>query len=352
MLNISIPFEEGFADWQNLGKKLSDNKVREVYFVHGTFVGKDPLGFFNLLSKVVPEMSLIQKGIDVFEKIAGENIPDLILGDVGNYTEEYVADFSANIGHGLSSPANRFIWSSGNYHRARLDATLELAVVLAETIAKQGIKADERILLIGHSHAGQVFALLTQFLANTLMSNALLNHLRINPHKSITLEQLDSALQNIRTPNLDIVTFGTPVRYTWGKYPKFRLLPVINHRHDSELDGVQTIRDGDYVQQWGVEGTDTSPQTNLIEENELSAIIQDRGNDIKAFLASYKDHSRRFPKHADGTPVTENVYVDYKDNKETLNPLYCVENVFGHGVYTTKKAMLFNTQLIVEKFYS
>ena len=82
---------------------------------------------------------------------------------------------------------------------------------------------------------------------------------------------------------------------------------VINHRHDSELDCVQTIRDGDYAQQWGVDGTDTSPQTNLIENNELSAIIQDRGNDIKAFLASYKDHSRRVPKLADGTPVTENV---------------------------------------------
>ena len=364
MLTI-IPFIEGpkYGDdsWiealKIIGTELSNKKVRQIFFVHGTFVGNDPLGLLSLLSDfgVTPILDGIKSTLEVVDK----DVTDLILDDVGNYSEKYVNDFSQAIGYDLSCARNRFIWGSGNFHRARLDGKLELAKVLAGSIVDKEIKSDETILLEGHSHAGQLFALLTNLLANNQLGNDLLTHLEAKPHPYITITEIQNYLETIRTVKLDFVTFGTPVRYSWGGYTNFRLLPVINHRHNSDFSGLLTIRDGDYVQQWGVEGTDTVQIQEKDEENQLSTIIGDQGDDIAAFLASYRNNQRRQPKlispSINAGQIFENVYVDYKDNLNAfnpLNPLYSVENVFGHGVYTTKKAMLYNLSLIRERLYS
>ena len=57
---------------------------------------------------------------------------------------------------------DRFDWSSGNDHLARAEAAVKLFNRLADLPIDL---ATERLLLWGHSHAGNVFALLTNLLA-------------------------------------------------------------------------------------------------------------------------------------------------------------------------------------------
>jgi len=48
--------EVGTTPWidkmEDCGKKMSDNHVRQAIFVHGTFVGGDPLGIFGIMKSV------------------------------------------------------------------------------------------------------------------------------------------------------------------------------------------------------------------------------------------------------------------------------------------------------------
>jgi hypothetical protein len=65
------------------------------------------------------------------------------------------------------------VWSSENHHVGRLEGALGLVRALA-THAELGAPRG-RILILGHSHAGQVFALVTQLLSRSLASEAILD---------------------------------------------------------------------------------------------------------------------------------------------------------------------------------
>ena len=124
---------------------------------------------------------------------------------------------------------------------------------------------NERILLIGHSHAGQLFALLTTFLEEKemdLMETNLKDSKIWQLAEAVELDkdiiQLKENLKKIDKVYLDIVTFGTPPRYQWGtptrkgQETNYRLLNVINHRHETvSIFGLLNTREGDYVQQLG-----------------------------------------------------------------------------------------------------
>jgi hypothetical protein len=154
--------------------------------------------------------------------------------------------------------------------------------------------------------------------------------------------------------NLDIVTFGTPVRYVWGDYKKYRLMAIVNHRSPVTMRGLLTTKNGDYVQQWGVEGTDMFPPDEKKLNDEFDAIL-DQGRDIPALIDSLKNKNRRQARTANNTPVGKTLLVDYKDNADTLlkrlDITHCVKTLFGHGVYTETKAMLFNIDTIIENLY-
>ena len=161
MINLTFDEDEKFGTdkWERKmlanGNILQANKVCLVLLVHGTFVGDDPLGISNMLESINKTLA------DTLRKKQKALINDLAK-DIGNYTPEYREALSNT----LSIPCELVTWSSGNYHLARLKGVVELAQILARKVSAGKIQSDNRILILGHSHAGQLFALLTSFLAN------------------------------------------------------------------------------------------------------------------------------------------------------------------------------------------
>lgn len=334
------------------GPILVQNKVRRVFLIHGTFAGNDALGLFDMIE---PALRKLTNSAAITNRLKnhGKQLLNSLAKDLGNYTPEYIDTFNQALERYVI--CELFTWGSGNFHLARLKGAIELSKALANTIKEQNILTDERLLLIGHSHAGQLFALITLFLENGEKAGQLYDI--VDKHESLDKEDLIKDIEALEAIYLDIVTFGTPVRYPWGKYKKFRLIAVVNHRSSVTVSGLLTTRDGDYVQQWGVEGTDITPPDNVKLNDELDSVL-DKGRDREALIKQLKIPDRQSPKYNDGTIVTESVLIDYKDNDEFSNFLSapalipnCVNTLFGHGVYTKHKTMRFNIDLITNKLY-
>lgn len=337
----SRKLESQSQDWQkkmrDLGRRLKDAKVGLIYFVHGTFAGDDPLGLIKLFEQKYPYFGKLCK---VFNK----KIIDKTMGDCGNYTSEYVELFKKAIDTEIY--CDEFIWNSENNHLGRLKGSIDLVKKIASDINGKMPSWGERVLLIGHSHAGQMFALMTNFLAQSPGVDSLLTIARDG---NIDTSRFDEYLQKIRTVHLDYVTCGTPLRYKWGN-GAYKLLNVINHRKDGFLAGgdINTARfyvnfprtkDGDYVQQLAIAGSDLDMNNSL--NKQLDRILG-KGEDMQKLLENVKARMR-IPSYG------KTILVDYKDNNTYLPN--CRETLFGHGVYTRFEKMLFNTKLIVDEMY-
>ena len=333
------------------GKAMADNGVRQTIFVHGTFVGGDPIGILGIMKS----FGISSRITDLLEK-TGKTFNDLIVKDLGNFTEEYITSYSESINNNID--CRRFNWSSENNHIGRLLSLPNLVKDLAEKIDSiNELSESDRILLIGHSHAGQIFALLTVFLEKNDKAKSLLNVLIDTD--GFDEDQFNAHLEKISTVYLDIVTLGTPVRYRWGNYNKYRLLNIVNHRSDSKIDGVLTTRDGDYVQQWGTDGKDLPPppsKEKLIAKNNKLDKFLDKGVSkpsstltfIYKLLTKRAESTRRQALKENGENSGTSIFIDYKDNEDDPDP---IDTLFGHGVYTRTNSMLFNTNIIVEFFY-
>lgn len=300
--------------------------VKSVYLLHGTFVGEDPFHIGGLLERSFPNIKpeVIQK---IRKKIKqGQN---LMARDLGNFVDEHVAFFQST----LPCQVHNFSWSSANNHYARLEGCMDLIDHLANRHEN-----NDRVLLIGHSHAGQIFAILTQLFFNEeLRAKAQ----EIFPHKKL-LENL----AKIQSLQFDFVTLGTPARYPWYLGENMNLLHIINHRGRDLLGGsfkdAVFTRKGDYVQQWGIAGSDLKAQ---------EAEAQRINKSLEPFLgagANLEILRKRIPTknrlHADGF----HLLVDYGDNSRFPN---FVKTAFGHGTYTRLKYMPFLIEVIREKFY-
>ncbi len=327
-------------------------KVRHVSLVHGTFAGNDALGLFNLLEPAVLKWTGSTKITDQLRE-GGKKLLDNVVKDLGNFTPDYAAAFSKALGKLIDFQL--FTWGSGNFHLARLKGAVELAEFLANTINQRHILPDERILLIGHSHAGQLFALITLFLENGEKARQLYGI--VEQHEGMNQPDLSQNIAALANVQLDIVTLGTPVRYPWGRYEKYRLLPIVNHRSPVKISGLLSTRDGDYVQQWGIEGSDLAPPDNLELNDTLDAIL-DKGRDRDALNEQVKIETRRPPQYADGSKVADPLLIDYKDKAYFPNFLsaiagisHCIKTLFGHGVYTKQEKLSFNIDIIKNRFY-
>ena len=138
--------------------------------------------------------------------------------------------------------------------------------------------ATERLLLWGHSHAGNVFALLTNLLANDreAVNDFFAAAGRVGEERA-DWKQAAERLAAAPSPHplaktLCLVTFGTPVRYGWDRDGYARLLHIVQHRLvngraewlakpalPQSLDDVLQAKYGDWVQSFGVAGTDLRP---------------------------------------------------------------------------------------------
>ena len=71
---------------RRVGVTLRRSGGAAVYLIHGTFVGRAVFGFVEALGRVMPDAA---KALDRSMKRS----VDAILGDVGNYTDQYARRF-------------------------------------------------------------------------------------------------------------------------------------------------------------------------------------------------------------------------------------------------------------------
>ncbi|MCF6149431.1 MAG: hypothetical protein E3K37_12325 [Candidatus Kuenenia sp.] len=342
---------ESKAKMKEFGNLMKKKGISHIYFVHGTWAGDSPLGVIETMEKIhVGDMRKIFNFDTNILKDKIKKVVDEVYKDLGNFTPNYLKLFAELVGNNIACES--IIWGSANYHEARVLGAIELIKKVAKNI--NNLSENERILLIGHSHAGQLFALLTKFLEDEEMS--LLNK---NENKSMleklvkvvglfgyeNVLQIREDMKKINKVYLDFVTLGTPPRYQWGKGEgeKYQLLNIINDYHLNKLisvKGVLETKDGDYIQQWGIGGTDAFHDNNEYIEN---IIGQEQYYISKGDFSPGKE--RHLPKHGD-VPYGKTLLIPYKKEKK-----YCWDTLLGHGLYTLEENMLLNTEIIVNEFY-
>jgi hypothetical protein len=255
-----------------------------------------------------------------------------------------------------------FQWSSENHHLGRADG----AVRLIDRLHAAQHPPGSRVLLWGHSHAGNVFALMTHLLAADLPLQAeffraaqsyyrwpLLGRVDIPVWQRVQ-ELLERAAEPLGGIRLDIVTFGTPIRYGWDQGGYARLLHFVHHRprpglpeyrvpYPPTLDELLQAAAGDYVQQLGIAGTNFPPHAcawrSWLAERQLARLLQPdvRRRDLLARLAA----GARVPEA--GTTLL----VDYGNDPEE----HARRHLMGHTIYTRSRWLPFHTEQIADRFY-
>ena len=329
---LSEDFNPEKQDLTLTGEVLLNSNISDIFLVHGTFVGDDPFDIVSLLTQVLPKKyhfietklkSYLKKSQDFFAK------------DLGNFSKEH-SHLILSMCTGRIKP-HLVYWSSGNHHLARFKGALSLIEKLTHADGKN-------ILLIGHSHAGQIFALLSRFLSDPSEFKYLLQRLE---YEAEQIEFYLKALKEIKDYKLDIVTLGSPARYKWYQYSKIRLLHIINHRgqdyRGGDFAGAVFTRSGDYVQQWGIEGSDIRA---------ASKVEQDKNIILSEFLGE----SSHLQKLKEGLRAKNRLHnlgdhllVDFGD--DALYPNF-FRTILGHGCYTKIKHFKLILNLVIQKLYS
>ena len=259
---------------------------------------------------------------------------------------------------GLSHiPVRLFPWSGQNNHIGRADA----AVQLIDELGRRPRIDRQRVLLWGHSHAGNVFALMTNLLAADQVSrNRFFNAARIYyrwplmghvdvPRWRRVRRRFDQRHDPIGVVPFDLVTFGTPIRYGWDTAGYAQLLHFIFHRLTEGLPYYQApfpptparllnATNGDYVQQFGVAGTNLMPSPlawrSWLADVRLHRLLQPNLHDSD--LLERLQTGARIP--AEGTTLL----VDYGPDDTEMA---------GHAVYTRRHWLLPHAEEVARRFY-
>ena len=339
------------------GDALRGAGVGAVVLIHGTFVGDDPLGLLGELGRLAPHWET------PLRRLCKRTI-DLVMQENGNFS----ASFADRLAAGLAGDDDRslrvvrFNWSGENHHLARCEAALALISVLNDLQLPPG----RRILLWGHSHGGNVCALASWLLsAPPQQLDQLLAAAGIH-YRSPLLRRIDRPLWERMTASLladprplsrhplDVVTFGMPLRYGWTKPGYDRLMHFVHHRPLPRLPpwrarfpsnplGLVNAADGDYVQHFGIAGTNLisvwPPWRALLADWRLNRLLQgDLG------VRRLWNHLRAGRRVADDGLT---LLVDY--GPSGLNFL---AHMLGHGVYTRTRWMLWHLEQITQLWYA
>jgi hypothetical protein len=238
-------------------------------------------------------------------------------------------------------------------------------VRLIDELNKQELSPGTRVLLLGHSHAGNVFALVTNLLyGDETFRDAFFSRARAYYRCPIRRRcdlppwtEVAARLRHTSPPlsgvSLYIATFGTPIRYGWNLPQTCRLMHVIHHhprpglakyrtKFPPTIDDLLAVADGDYVQQFGIAGTNISP--GLLSLRSWWADVT-LGRLLEHGLARATPLSRwpagrRIPDH--GTSYL----VAYPQTGESI-----AKHMAGHGVYTRLPWLLFHAELVAQEFY-
>jgi hypothetical protein len=330
-------FEDQSESWKEqmrqCGRLLSEAGLGLTIFSHGTFVGEDPFGVSLALESLFPFFNARESArIKAFNR----SFWSQYLYDKAYFQPKYVKLFEDGLQQNI--PALNFSWSSGNHHAARLFGAIRLLKMLD---SKKELLTNKRALLIGHSHAGQLFALVAHLISESETGLAL---------KKLMMKEgifLSHDLAELKDIAIDFVLLGSPYLYDWPDPSPYRVVHFINHRNHPYLAGHPTgalhTRDGDYIQQWGAAGSDfiASTAKERLLNTKLSEILGDTTDRL-----AWKD---RVLSRLRVPPYGKTYLIDYKDNNQ-ITPNW-MSTIFGHGIYTEYQVMLFNTHLICEALY-
>jgi hypothetical protein len=330
---------EGTSEWRHamvdVGARMRAAGVRFVVFAHGSFVGDDPLAIARTVENAVPFLPDLARALRGFTRAQLTNV----LGDLSNFSNAYIASFAEATG----VDAMEFTWSGENHHVARVQA----AVRLARALALRGggaLRPGDRVLLVGHSHGGQLFAILSQLVARASGHEELIEAASALGEDIVSLE---GHLALLRRCAIDVATFGMPLRYAWARGARVRVLHVVNHRgartSTPALRGILRTGQGDYIQQLGTHGSDLPAVT--AKERELNARL-DRVLGTGASVGAWIRHLAQGLRIS---PHGHTVLVDYGDGARAL-PNFLATGL-GHAVYTRRDSMLFHAQLVANHFY-
>jgi len=227
------------------------------------------------------------------------------------------------------------------------------------------LEPGRRVMLWGHSHAGNVFALMTNLLGSNREALEdffaatriyyrwpLLGCVDI-PVWYRVRQLLRSADAPIRRLPLDLVTFGTPIRYGWESKGYSRLLHFVYHR---PVQGIPAYRatfppnlkrvlrgaEGDYVQQLGIAGTDIRPSRLAwrarLAEKRLGRLLQSQ--------VLQRNPWDRFKAGAIVPDEGTTLLVDYGPMAGGVAKRHA-----GHAIYTRPQWLLFHAEEVVRQFY-
>jgi hypothetical protein len=381
-----------------LGGLLAKSGVRAVSFVHGLHLGSDLFGAQRLdevgglkrgYSRGIPGMeallALLREETNGLAAAQGGKNPPLSddaetkglldeqIGDACNFTDAYVELFRKAVNRNLPRPiaCTRYLWSSEHHHLGRAQAAWRLLEQLRTICTETKLGAGDRLLVQAQGHAGQVLAFVSNLLAPGESSGreAFFQILKsyderaqAAPEVTQRLQQVERLLQEGAMLNgavLDIVTFGTPVRYGWDTSGVGKLLHVVNHRM-MRTDGkrwlakmdlpqitmeMPLVWGGDYVQQLAVAGSDAATPTSPEGQTANKALweLLEPWDGFERWLECARK-SVRCPN--DGLCLL----VDYKDASTSGggNPH---DHVYGHAAYTRTNVLLFNMTEIVRLLY-
>ena len=348
-------------------------RIGRVILVHGTFMGDDPVGIADALKSVAESVPWLAGQLNRFAEVSQEKMRPFtasVTGDVGNYHEPFRQRFQDLVGDDPQVELLSPTWSGQNHHLARAD----LAVRLLHRLLVRPLLADQNVLLWGHSHAGNAFALLTNLLANHQPSVAQFFDAAAQDGVS-HWDEVRKHLASAASPHpwakrIFIACFATPVRYGWDTDGYAKLAHVTFHRPDADafplrtkplfppqqLADVMNARWGDWVQAFAIAGTDVSSMSTRTINQNLTAILEanlpepQHGLDTRFISPKrVRDTCVRWKAgtrcHRDGM----NLLVDYKLSGKVSTIGQPVElSLLGHGVSTTILWLPTHLKLVLE----
>lgn len=353
---------------EQVSRRLRSAGVDEIVLMHGTFVGNDVFGMMRGLSRMLP---------NVADQIAAmtKTMFDSHIGCLGNYDSVYerLVDCMVNPPAGgrqsddRALAVRRFSWSGENHHLGRFDGVIDLLdQALRSDQCHGNANSRRRILVLAHSHGGNVMALATQLLASPIDQRrqwlaSLRSRYRLptlghfeRPSWHRVCEALVSP--EIVWPIFDIATFGTPIRYRFGDISGGLVHFVHHHALDDDdptravlptsVDDLIEATGGDYVQQFGVAGTDMTPSPFAIGDWFSNRRIQKRFEpspggrlNLRRTWHQIAAGNRVF---ADGTTFL----CRYPKDRFGAH-----RNMLGHAIYTHPMHMPHHMDSLSEHFY-
>ncbi len=347
---------------QTVGRALRAANVRVIYLVHGSFVGADALGLLREVNRFWPaagdSLGQLQK-----------QLLDSVAKDAGNYAIEFAEAFRQAIALSGQAdiPIRLFHWSSENHHIGRADGAVRLlGTLFDDDVVHDAAVSDGKVLIWSHSHGGNVLALLTNLIGGDPSSrsqffNACRSYYSISAFNFVDVPEwprvsslLDTSEARSLCDKIDLVTFGTPVRYGWETNACGNLLHFIHHRpvpdHDPTVaqfpfsaDDALHAKYGDYIQQLGIAGTNFPPAVWSVRAGRADRML---GRLVQPHLRTrdlYERLKAGTRTHEDGT----NLLVDYGEPEGHVG-----QHVAGHAVYTRLDWLLFHAEEVARRFYN